>query len=54
MLPLQPLPRKEFKMKGPQTVRLYRARLGSISKSTRGPVGRLLDVMGLWTSNRLS
>ena len=41
-------------MNQPKTARLHQARLGSILHSTRGPVGRLLDVMGLWTSNRLS
>lgn len=41
-------------MKESGTARLHRARLGSILYSTRGPIGRLLDVMGLWTSNRLS
>lgn len=41
-------------MKGFRTAPLHRVQLGSILNSTRGPIGRLLDVMGLWTSNRLS
>ena len=41
-------------MTGFRIVPPYPVRLGSISKSTRGPIGHLLDVMGLWTNNRLS
>lgn len=41
-------------MTGSVTDRPHPIRLGSILHSTRGPLGRLLDVMGLWTSNRLS